>query len=304
MGVGQKNVNVEPKKEQNHITCLRSAEQKSAPTEKKKIGHSTSGNRTRGVCVTGRNVTNYTNADLLLEIRQKHCLCCCSLIRAWSAYNSKPQASSFGHTTVDIPHLVRTAKSSTLGPNQYCGGGPRGNLRCRMFFCFLSQISNMPVVILGLPFLYPCLALFSGQNRVQRCCGKKALRQCTDPLPGSMALQTENTVGLPLARKERITGEIVINVLIFLCFHKIKKKYMPVVILGPGFRLFSVFWNLHRFFGIFLGQIRAQRCCGKNALRQCTAPFPGSMALQTENNHGVPVARKEKITVAQSGLTS
>ena len=149
MGVGQKNVNVEPKKEQNHITCLRSAEQKSAPTEKKKIGHSTSGNRTRGVCVTGRNATNYTNADLLLEIRQKHCLCCCSLIRAWSAYNSKPQAPSFGHTTVDIPHPVRTAKSSTLGPNQYCGGGPRGNLGCRMFFCFLSQISNMPVVILG-----------------------------------------------------------------------------------------------------------------------------------------------------------
>ena len=116
---------------------------------KKKIGHSTSGNRTRGVCVTGRNVTNYTNADLLLEIRQKHCLCCCSLSRAWSAYNSKPQAPSFGHTTVDIPHPVRTAKSSTLGPNQYCGGGPRGNLGCRMFFCFLSQISNMPVVILG-----------------------------------------------------------------------------------------------------------------------------------------------------------
>ena len=119
-----------------------------------------------------------------------------------------------------------------------------------------------------------------------------------------MALQTENTVGLPLARKERITGEIVINVLIFLCFHKIKKKYMPVVILGPSFPFFTFFWNLHRFFGIFLGQIRAQRCCDKNALRQCTAPFPGSMALQTENSHGVPVARKERITVAQSGLTS
>ncbi len=26
--------------------------------------NSTSGNRTRGVCVTGRNVTNYTNADV------------------------------------------------------------------------------------------------------------------------------------------------------------------------------------------------------------------------------------------------
>ena len=119
-----------------------------------------------------------------------------------------------------------------------------------------------------------------------------------------MALQTENTVGIPVTRKERITGEIGINVLIFLCFHKIKNSNMPVVILGPGFRLFTVFWNLYRFFGIFLGQNRAQRCCGTNALRQCTAPFPGSMALQTENNHGVPVARKERITMAQSGLTS
>ena len=35
---------------------------------------------------------------------------------------------------VDLPHPIRTAKSSTFGPNQYCGGGPRGNLGCRMFF--------------------------------------------------------------------------------------------------------------------------------------------------------------------------
>ena len=31
--------------------------------QKKKQKHSMSGNRTRGVCVTGRNVTNYTNTD-------------------------------------------------------------------------------------------------------------------------------------------------------------------------------------------------------------------------------------------------
>ena len=36
---------------------------KTASGHQKKI--STSGNRTRGVCVTGRNVTNYTNADSL-----------------------------------------------------------------------------------------------------------------------------------------------------------------------------------------------------------------------------------------------
>ena len=36
---------------------------KTASGLQKKI--STSGNRTRGVCVTGRNVTNYTNTDRL-----------------------------------------------------------------------------------------------------------------------------------------------------------------------------------------------------------------------------------------------
>ena len=53
---------------------------------------------------------------------------------------------------VDTPHPIRTAKLSTIGPDQYCGGGPRGNLGCRMFFfgerC--RQIINMPVVILGI----------------------------------------------------------------------------------------------------------------------------------------------------------
>ena len=44
------------------------------------------------------------------------------------------QVPSFDHTTVDIPHPIRTAQSSIVGPNQYCGGGPRGNLGCRMFF--------------------------------------------------------------------------------------------------------------------------------------------------------------------------
>ena len=43
-----------------------------------------------------------------------------------------------------------------------------------------------------------------------------ALRQCTALLRGSMALQTENTVSIPVIRKERICVEIVINVLIFL----------------------------------------------------------------------------------------
>ena len=95
-----------------------------------------SGNRTRGVCVTGRNVTNYTNTDLFLFQNLKHWLrplmfefqrvrCC-----------NRDKESSFDHTMVDTPHPIRTAKLSTIGPNQYCGGGPRGNLGCRMFFFF------------------------------------------------------------------------------------------------------------------------------------------------------------------------
>ena len=93
-----------------------------------------SGNRTRGVCVTGRNVTNYTNTDLFLFQNLKHWLrplmfefqrvrCC-----------NRDKDSSFDHTMVDTPHPIRTAKLSTIGPDQYCGGGPRGNLGCRMFF--------------------------------------------------------------------------------------------------------------------------------------------------------------------------
>ena len=98
-----------------------------------------SGNRTRGVCVTGRNVTNYTNTDLFLFQNLKHWLrplmfefqrvrCC-----------NRDKDSSFDHTMVDTPHPIRTAKLSTIGPNQYCGGGPRGNLGCRMFFFFCNN---------------------------------------------------------------------------------------------------------------------------------------------------------------------
>ena len=59
--------------------------------------------------------------------------------------------SSFDHTMVDTPHPIRTAKLSTIGPDQYCGGGPRGNLGCRTFFVlprtnlfFLSKTLHAP----------------------------------------------------------------------------------------------------------------------------------------------------------------
>ena len=53
-----------------------------------------------------------------------------ALIPGWSTAR-RAQGMSYDHTTVIIPHPIRTAKSSTVGPNQYCGGGPRGNLGCR-----------------------------------------------------------------------------------------------------------------------------------------------------------------------------
>ena len=46
--------------------------------------------------------------------------------------------ASNGHTTVKPPDPIRTPKLSTIGPAQYCGGGPRGNRRCRLFFGILE----------------------------------------------------------------------------------------------------------------------------------------------------------------------
>ena len=37
--------------------------------------------------------------------------------------------TSYAHTMVKPPDPIRTPKLSTIGPAQYCGGGPRGNRR-------------------------------------------------------------------------------------------------------------------------------------------------------------------------------
>ena len=71
-----------------------------------------------------------------------------ALIPGWSTAR-RAQGMSYDHTTVIIPHPIRTAKSSTVGPNQYCGGGPRGNLGCRMFF-FGADLWR----ILGISYLF------------------------------------------------------------------------------------------------------------------------------------------------------
>ena len=38
-------------------------------------------------------------------------------------------STSYAHTMVKPPDPIRTPKLSTIGPAQYCGGGPRGNRR-------------------------------------------------------------------------------------------------------------------------------------------------------------------------------
>ena len=178
---------------------------------------------------------------------------------------------------VDIPHPIRTAQSSTLGPNQYCGGGPRGNLGCRMLFCFLSQIINMPVVFLGpgFPLLTGVFGTFLGRNRAQRCFRSHALRQYTALSRGSMALQTENTVGLPLTRKERICGEIVINVLIFWRF---KSVICPSWCLAQVFHFLPIVGIFTVFSAFFWAQtvrndvVVAMLCVSARPLHQ--VPWP------------------------------
>ena len=45
---------------------------------------------------------------------------------------------SYDHTTVKAPHPIRTAKLSTVGPDQYFGRGLQGNLGYCMSFFFKS----------------------------------------------------------------------------------------------------------------------------------------------------------------------
>ena len=64
---------------------------------------------------------------------------------------------SYDHTTVKAPHPIRTAKLSTVGPDQYYGRGLRGNLRCCMaFFIFLVCLSRSPAELDGLFFWSAC----------------------------------------------------------------------------------------------------------------------------------------------------
>ena len=47
-------------------------------------------------------------------------------------------STSYAHTMVKPPDPIRTPKLSTIGPAQYCGGGPRGNRRWCTFSLFFA----------------------------------------------------------------------------------------------------------------------------------------------------------------------
>ena len=72
-----------------------------------------SGNRTRGVCVTGRNVTNYTNTDLFLFQNSKHWIRSLMFefqgVLCWTVYNNVESYFSSGSDIlldIRLYHLV------------------------------------------------------------------------------------------------------------------------------------------------------------------------------------------------------
>ena len=62
-------------------------------------------------------------------------------------YLAATKHSSYGHTTVKAPHPIRTAKLSTVGPDQYFGRGLQGNLECCMALCpfYQMHVSNCSI---------------------------------------------------------------------------------------------------------------------------------------------------------------
>ena len=78
--------------------------------------HSMSGNRTRGVCVTGRNVTNYTNTDMLSVKKRSTFLILRTPILKERGVPSRPKS----HPSIILQWLSHIP-SDIIGPNQYCG---------------------------------------------------------------------------------------------------------------------------------------------------------------------------------------
>ena len=104
-------------------SCLRSTHASDCANTPK---DSVTGNRAPGTCVTVRDVANYSMTDdpgrhpSRMEVRERFAAACsCAATHSW-----------FGHIRVNTAHPIRTANLSTLELDQYCSGGPCGNLEC------------------------------------------------------------------------------------------------------------------------------------------------------------------------------
>ena len=104
-------------------SCLRSTHASDCANTPK---NSVTGNRTPGICVTGRDVTNYTMTDEPVRRSPRTEVCACHGVVSVRAAS----LSWFGHIRVNTAHPIRTANLSTLELDQYCSGGPCGNLEC------------------------------------------------------------------------------------------------------------------------------------------------------------------------------
>ena len=80
------------------------------------------------------------------------------VIKFKRVYRSAARLLSYGHTTVKAPHPIRTAKLSTVGPDQYFGRGLQGNLGCCMaifYWCsslFCCTNHKSPAIFHKLPY--------------------------------------------------------------------------------------------------------------------------------------------------------
>jgi hypothetical protein len=74
---------------------------------------------------------------------------------------------SYGHTHQNLPHPVRSAKSSWWWFGQYCGGGPHGNTECCSFLAlalFLQICTRTKDHVLGVLGFYT-LSCACGESR-------------------------------------------------------------------------------------------------------------------------------------------
>ena len=111
------------------------------------------GTRTRLLCLEGRDTTPVLRMQSLVRIVFGIIWLTPRRFDLVLVQNSK--LSSYGHTRVNAPHPIRTAKLSTLGPNQYYGRGLRGNLRCCMAtsILFCPYLTNLPLLNTLCPYL-------------------------------------------------------------------------------------------------------------------------------------------------------